>query len=256
MTEAPARCAPGTPCWTSLMVHDLAATRDFYHALFGWDFTPGPREAGSCVRAVRGGHPVAGIGTLPPERRAPVAWTTYLASDDADETAEQIRACGGTVAVGPLDAQEAGRLVIAADPAGGVFGVWQTRSRVGAVRSGALGTPVWHELLTQETAAVGKFYAGVFGLGLEVTAADADRGRLSVGGRPVAGLQGMGSALPRDRGTHWVPFFAVRDADAAARTAVDLGGALIRPPRDGAIGRRAVVADPEGAVFAVVRTDG
>ncbi|KUJ68639.1 bleomycin resistance protein [Streptomyces albus subsp. albus] len=257
MTEAPARCAPGMPCWTSLMVHDLTTTQSFYQALFGWDFTPGPQELGAYVRAVRGGHPVAGIGTLPPERQLPIAWTTYLASDDADDTAEQIRSCGGTVAVGPLDAEEAGRLVIAADPAGGVFGVWQARAHVGAVRTGAPGTPVWHELFTYETATVGKFYSCVFGLESDPTVTvDADQTSLSVRGRAVAGIQGVGGALPRDRGPHWMPYFAVPDTDAAARAVVELGGQVVQPPRDGAAGRCAVVADPEGAVFTVVRADG
>ncbi|MER5957879.1 VOC family protein, partial [Streptomyces sp. NPDC001893] len=37
MTEAAARRAPGTPCWVSLMVHGMAATQEFYAALFGWE---------------------------------------------------------------------------------------------------------------------------------------------------------------------------------------------------------------------------
>ncbi|GDY57222.1 hypothetical protein SVIO_078450 [Streptomyces violaceusniger] len=45
MTEAATRRTPGTPCWTSLMVHSLAATQDFYHSLFGWEFTPGPSSS-------------------------------------------------------------------------------------------------------------------------------------------------------------------------------------------------------------------
>lgn len=108
MTEAAARRTPGAPCWVSLIVHGLTTTQDFYGRLFGWEFRPGPEELGPYVRALLRGKEVAGIGQLPPDRHLPIAWTTYLATTDADATAEAIRSCGGTVAVGPIDAGRAG----------------------------------------------------------------------------------------------------------------------------------------------------
>jgi len=68
-----ARHAPGTPCWVSLMVHGLAATQDFYGALFGWEFQPGPQQLGPYARALLDGYEVAGIGQLPPDRHLPIA---------------------------------------------------------------------------------------------------------------------------------------------------------------------------------------
>ncbi|MFC5802702.1 VOC family protein [Streptomyces formicae] len=254
MTEATRR-KPGTPCWVSLMVHGLAATQDFYKALFGWDFVPGPQQLGPYVRALIDGKEVAGIGQLPPERRLPIAWTTYLATDDADETAEQIRMCGGTVGVGPLDAADAGRLAIAADPEGAVFGVWQAAAHHGTALLGTHGTPVWNELVTRETSSVSKFYQSVFGYEVEpVVSADFDYLTLHLDGRPVASLHGVGHALPRDRGSHWMTYFEVEDPDETAARLVDLGGHVLQAPREGSSGRLATVSDPEGAVFTIVRT--
>ncbi|MEU3399767.1 VOC family protein [Streptomyces filamentosus] len=256
MTEA-ARSGPGTPCWVSLMVHGIDATREFYQALFGWDFVPGPQQLGPYVRALLGGREVAGIGQLPPDRHLDTAWTTYLAVADADETAETVRCCGGTVAVGPLDAAEAGRMAICSDPTGAVFGIWQAEAHHGTALAGPAGTPVWNELLTYETAAVGKFYRSVFGYEVEpVVSADFDYATLHVAGRPVASLHGVGDALARDRGPHWMTYFEVDDADAAARLVAELGGRVLRPPRDGTAGRLVLVADPEGAVFTLVRSHG
>ncbi len=172
MTEAPIRRRPGTPCWVSLMVHSLGTTRGFYGALFGWTFVtvPGAQQFGPYVRAVLDGKEVAGIGELAPGRRMPLAWTTYLATDDADATAEAIRGCGGTVGVGPLDAGEEGRLAMASDPAGAVFGIWQARAHTGTAVAGPHGTPVWNELVTREAAWVSTFYRSVFGYDLEATA--------------------------------------------------------------------------------------
>ncbi|MEE1751623.1 VOC family protein [Streptomyces sp. SP18CS02] len=254
MTEATRR-KPGTPCWVSLMVHDLDVTQEFYGALFGWRFQPGPQQLGPYVRGLLDGLEVAGMGRLPAGRDLPVAWTTYLATDDADRTAESIRSSGGTVAVGPLDASDAGRMAICSDPTGAVFGVWQAAEHVGTAVAGRPGTPVWNELLTQETESVVKFYRTVFGYELEpVVPAEPDVVTLRVDGRPVAALHGAGKALPRDRGAHWMTWFEVEDTDAAARRVTELGGRVLRPPRDDANGRPATVADPEGAVFTVVRS--
>ncbi|KDQ69968.1 glyoxalase/bleomycin resistance protein/dioxygenase [Streptomyces sp. NTK 937] len=241
----------------SLMVHALGATEDFYGRLFGWEFRPGPEELGPYVRALLHGREVAGIGQLPPDRHLPIAWTTYLASEDADATAESIRCCGGTVAVGPLEAGRAGRLAIASDPSGAVFGVWQAGEHLGTALAGEPGTPVWNELVTRETASVAKFYQAVFGFEAEaVVSADFDYQTLSLRGRPVAALHGVGHGLPRDRGPHWMTYFEVADTDEAAAHVVELGGHVLQPPRETSDGRLATVADPEGAVFTIQRSAG
>ncbi|WP_177153911.1 VOC family protein [Streptomyces sp. 2131.1] len=255
MTEAAARRTPGTPCWVSLIVHGLRTTQNFYAELFGWEFGPGPEQLGPYVRALIDGQEVAGIGQLPPDRHLPIAWTTYLATDDADHTAEAVRACGGTVGVGPLDAGEAGRLAIASDPGGAVFGIWQAAAHIGTTLAGRPGTPVWNELVTRETSTVAKFYQAVFGYETKaVVSADFDYQTLHLRGRPVASLHGVGHALLRDRGPHWMTYFEVADTDEAARRVAELGGHVLSPPREGPSGRVATVADPEGAVFTIQRS--
>lgn len=257
MTEAVTRRTPGAPCWVSLIVHGLTATQEFYSRLFGWEFRPGPEQLGPYVRALLCGKEVAGIGQLPPDRHLPIAWTTYLATEDADSTAETIRSCGGTVAVGPLDAGRAGRLLLASDPSGAVFGAWQAADHLGTALAGTPGTPVWNELVVRETASVAKFYQAVFGFETEAVApAGSDYRTLHLQGRPVAALHGVGHALPRDRGPHWMTYFQVSDTDEAAARVAELGGRVLQPPREASSGRMATVADPEGAVFTLVRPPG
>lgn len=72
----------------------------------------------------------------------------------------------------------------------------------------------------------------------------------------MAALHGVGHALPRDRGPHWMTYFEVADTDEAAARVVELGGHVLQPPRDASSGRLATVADPEGAVFTMVRSTG
>ncbi|MFF2024184.1 VOC family protein [Streptomyces sp. NPDC058171] len=256
------RRVPGTPSWVSLMTHGMTATQEFYRRLFGWEFQPGPQQLGPYARALLDGREVAGVGQVPAGRRLPVAWTPYLASDSADTTAATVRQCGGTVAVGPLDAADAGRMALASDPGGAVFGIWQGAAMKGYAVTGVPGAPVWHELITRDTASVTTFYQYVFGFTTRPadpagTAADggADRLTLLLDGRPVAGVRGVGAALQAERGAHWLTYFAVADPDESVRRAVDLGGQLLAPPADGPLGRSATVADPEGAVFALLHRD-
>ena len=250
-----ARRAPGTPCWVSLMVHGLTTTEEFYGALFGWEFQPGPQQLGPYVRALLDGREVAGIGQLPPDLHLPIAWTPYFASDDVDLTAETVRLCGGTLGVGPLDAAEAGRMAIGSDPSGAVFGIWQASAHPGTAVTGVPGTPAWNELLTFETGGVAKFYETVFGYEEEpVVSAGFDYVTLHVGGHPVAGIHGVGLSLPRDRGPHWLTYFEVAEVDATLRGVTALGGRVLKPARDSAHGRVAPVADPEGAVFSVIES--
>ncbi|MFI7300640.1 VOC family protein [Streptomyces sp. NPDC050121] len=249
------RYVPGTPCWVSLMAHGLTTTQEFYGELFGWEFQPGPPQLGPYARALLDGREVAGIGQLPPDRHLPVAWTPYLASDDVDTTAETVRLCGGTIGVGPLDAAEDGRLAIGSDPSGAVFGIWQAAAHVGTAVTGVPGTPAWYELATYETASVRKFYETVFGYDEEamVLSADFDYLTLHVAGRPVAGIHGVGGALPRDLGPHWATYFEVADTDAALARVAALGGQVLGPAHDSAHGRVATVADPEGAHFSLIQ---
>jgi predicted enzyme related to lactoylglutathione lyase len=218
--DGSARNTPGTPCWVSLMARGLDATEQFYGALFGWEFRPGPRPLGPYVRAVLDGHPVAGIGVLPADRRLPVAWTPYFASD----------------------------------PSGAVFGIWQAADGAAAGVTGRPGTPAWNELTTFETTNVAKFYETVFGYDEDaVVSADLDYVTLRLDGRPVTGVHGLGNALPRDRGPYWTTYFTVADTDDAVDQVLHLGGQVLAGPRDTEHGRVAMVADPEGARFALVR---
>ncbi|MEU3349186.1 VOC family protein [Streptomyces sp. NPDC006700] len=253
--RAPARNRPGTPCRVSLMVHGTAAAQAFYGELFGWEFQPGPSRFGPGVRALLNGREVGGIGQLPPGRRLTAAWTPYLASDDVDLTAETVRLSGGTIGVGPLDAEGIGRLTIGSDPWGAVFGLLRARPHPGAEIAGLPGTPVWHELLTYETAGAATFYTRLFGYEQKPDgSAHTDRVTLHLDGRPVAAVHGVGRSLPHDRGPHWTTYFEVPDPDEATAHLVALGGRVLTPAHDTAQGRVSTVTDPEGARFALIRS--
>jgi predicted enzyme related to lactoylglutathione lyase len=245
----------GTPCWVSLMAHDLDAACAYYASLFGWEYERGPDRLGPYVRATVDGLLVAGIGQFEETADFPVDWITYFSADSADEVAQRIRDCGGTVALGPLDSTDAGRLAVAADPAGAVFGAWEPRMHSGWQLSRVPGSVVWSELRTPSVLDSADFYAKSFGLAA-VEDGRAEIGHedgamlLRYGGHRVAGIREAGPEDPRPR---WRVYFAVADLDMAVKSAIELGGSLERSFPPACYGEVAFLRDPQGGPFALVR---
>jgi hypothetical protein len=73
----------------------------------------------------------------------------------------------------------------------------------------------------------------------------------TVNGAPIGGIM----ALPPEAAgapPHWLAYIGVRDVDEAARRASDLGATVHVSPQDiPDVGRFAVLADPQGASFAI-----
>jgi predicted enzyme related to lactoylglutathione lyase len=55
---------------------------------------------------------------------------------------------------------------------------------------------------------------------------------------------------------NWVVYFAVDDCDAKVKKATELGGTVMKPAEDiPGVGRFAILTDPQGAVFAIIKTN-
>jgi predicted enzyme related to lactoylglutathione lyase len=248
--------AAGSPSWVDLMTSDPEAARAFYRELFGWELEVGPAETGHYTIARLRGHSVAGLGGEPARDGMPTAWTTYLASDDVDATVGRITEAGGQLLMEPLDVMDQGRMAIAADPTGAVFGLWQAGEHAGATLVNEPGTVSWNQLETRDLDAARRFYTAVFGYRWE----DVDTGQggppyatFAVQDRPVGGALQMDDNWPAEIPAHWMAYFAVADTDQAVATVQRLGGSVQMPGMDSPYGRFAVVSDPQGGVFTVIR---
>ena len=247
----------GTPNWVDLQTSDQDAAKAFYAGLFGWSYDDQPMPQGPVYSmALLGGHPVAAIAPQPPEMAAagvPPMWNTYIAVDSVDEAAGKVEAAGGKVAMAPFDIMDAGRMAFVMDPAGAPVALWQAGQHIGATLVNEPGTLTWNELITADPGAF-KFYSDVLGLStstMDMGAGGGEYTMFEVGGQPVGG-----SMPPQAPGVpnHWHVYFAVDDADATAAKAAELGGTVIMPPFDTPVGRIAVLGDPQGAVFSVIKT--
>jgi uncharacterized protein len=247
----------GTPCWVDLGVADIARANAFYAGLFGWDIPPGPPEAGGYTMCLLNGRPVAGIGPQQGPPGTPPAWTTYLAADDADETAAKITKAGGQLFMDPFDVMDVGRMAVAADPGGAVFGIWQARAHTGAGLANEPGTLCWNENHTRDFDQNKAFYQAVFDYELaDLAGAGIRYTTLRLGGREVAGIMELDASVPAGVPAHWETYFAVAGTDTAVAAVQAAGGAVVRPPWDTPYGRMAIVTDDQGAGFSVITQPG
>lgn len=233
------------------MTHDRDAAEEFYSRLFGWRFRSTVEELRPVVVATLYNEPVATL-VQAPQSSLPALWTTYLAVESADDVADAIRGNGGTVAVGPLQAGPAGRLAVAADPFGAVFGIWQAGNRAGSVDVPAFGTPAWSELVTSDALAAAMFYSAVFGVKIvPVGGPEDDALEVLVDGKPVGGIVGRSEDAAR-YGAHWLTYFDSADVEQTTHQAVELGGAARGEPFDSSWGRAAALRDHAGSPFHVI----
>jgi predicted enzyme related to lactoylglutathione lyase len=247
--------APGTPSWVDLASPDCEASERFYAGLFGWTATdPGPvEESGGYRMLQRDGRNVAGLGPLQNDSQ-PAMWTTYVGTDDADAVAERVRQAGGQVMMEPFDVLGAGRMAVFGDNGGAVISVWQPQTHTGAQVVNEPGSLCWNELATRDIDAAKRFYEAVFGWQGETSAyGDTSYTEWKLGGRTVGGMIQMNEQWPAEIPSHWMVYFAVDDIDAAAGKARELGGKVAVEPTDTPVGRFAVLNDPHGAVFSIIR---
>ncbi|WP_328321646.1 VOC family protein [Streptomyces sp. NBC_00388] len=252
---------PGTPCWLDLMVPDQQAAIDFYRDLLGWQGEIGPAEQGGYAVCTLKGKPVAGImkamtpdGKVP-DPMPPTVWTTYLATDSIDATVKAVTDARGTVVAGPMDVMELGRMAVVADPTGAVFGLWEARSFNGAGIVNEQGALIWNELSTDDIPAAGAFYSSILPVSAGASGHPDAGGytEFQVDGRAVGGMKDMAN-LPPGTPPNWLPYFHVDDVDSVQAAAVRAQGSVMAPAFDMVAGRMAVLADPQGGVFAVITT--
>ncbi len=121
-----------------------------------------------------------------------------------------------------------------------------------------IGKFVWYDLITDDVAAVKVFYGGLFGWEFDDIETEKDNFTLaSHRGVPIAGIVYLEREDPAVSQSQWVSSVSVPDVDRAAEYVKEQGGELHWGPKDVPDrGRVAIVSDPQGALFALVRASG
>ena len=251
------RPEPGQFCWPELATSDLPAAKAFYTAVFGWtaeDKTVGPGFVYTMLK-LRG----LDVGAIHEQRKEeaqagiPPHWSVYVAVASADEAAARARRLGGKVLAEPFDVMDAGRMAVVQDPSGASVCLWQSRRHRGAGVVDEPGAMCWCELATTDAPKAGRFHSELFGWRLKPSGGgytEFVRGETSIGG--MMEITPEWGNVP----SHWLTYFAVAECDGTSTKAQKLGATARIPPRDVPnVGRFAVLVDPQGAHFAIIRLD-
>ncbi|MGA6986963.1 MAG: VOC family protein [Terriglobales bacterium] len=249
----------GSFCWIELHTADQPAAKTFYNALFGWEAHDSPMGANDFYTEFKlQGREAAAACTLRPEERShgvPPHWMIYITVGNADAAAAKAQQLGGKILAPAFDVMDAGRMAVIQDPTGANFCVWQAKKNAGIGIARVHGTLCWADLSTSEAKPAADFYSGLFGWQIIADPKDPSgylhikNGEHFIGGVPPASHRQPG--VP----PHWMAYFQVDDVDASASKAKQMGANLYLPPKSmEGVGRLSVIADPQGAVFAIFKS--
>jgi hypothetical protein len=214
-----------------------------------------PRYGGYAIARI-GGRDVAGIGPAQAPD-APTAWMLYIGSDDLAALAEKVRAAGGTVVAPPFEVADQGSMAVFQDAAGAFISAWQSNVMSG-FGAGGDGAFAWAELNARGIERAAAFYGSVFGW--TSRSSEMPGGLIyhefRLGEESLAGGMEMNPAVPPMVPSYWMPYFGAADVDADFARAKELGAAEMVSPQDFPGGRFAIVSDPQGATFGLLRMAG
>jgi predicted enzyme related to lactoylglutathione lyase len=243
------------PIWIDLATQDAEASRKFYSELFGWQINVNPDpQYGGYGRASLGGKDVAGIGPAQSPDQ-PSAWSFYVGTEDAEQTARAVEAAGGKVIAPPFNVGDQGRMAVFQDPVGAFISVWQATGMGGFQQQGDNASFAWAELNARGRDDALAFYQSVFGWGIRRSELpdSADYVEFLVDGASVAGATELNPQTPAGAPNYWLVYFGVDDVDIAFVKATGLGATEIVAPLDFPGGRFAILTDPQGAVFGLLK---
>jgi len=244
---------PGTFCWIELATSDDKAAKEYYTNLFGWTTNENDmgemgiyyifqKEGRDCAAMYKQGKDQQGI---------PPNWLSYVSVANADESVAKAKSLGANAAMEPFDVYDFGRMCVLFDPAGAAFALWQPNKHIGVQVRNESGTLGWNELHTRDTGVAKNFYAPLFGWTLKESPeyTEFHLGDLALGGM-------LPSRAPEGVPSFWIPYFVVDDADATVAKSTASGGSVHVPPTDiPNVGRFAVIVDPQGAAFAIIKLE-
>jgi uncharacterized protein len=250
--------APGTFCWPELATTDAAAAKKFYSALFNWDGFDVPMGDDGPYSLMRaGGQDAGAIYGITREMRehgVPPNWMAYVAVASADQAAEKAKTLGGEVVKPPFDVWDLGRMAVLKDPTGAVFSIWEAKKHIGVQVLGEPGSLGWTQLNTEDPKKAAAFYTALFGWQTNTMPMPNGSGDYTTF---MNGSTPAGGAMTKPAGggpAHWLTYFVAADVDATVARTQKEGGNVMVPGTDiPGMGRFAVLQDPQGAYFAVVR---
>jgi uncharacterized protein len=121
----------GEFCWTEIISNDLAACKNFYTNVFGWEFNQST-AIGEDFEYLEynnpNSYPMGGLFKMTPEMCGveeipPPHFMNYIYVNNVDELANKAADLGGKIVSPPADIPNVGRFAMIQDPTGAMFAI-------------------------------------------------------------------------------------------------------------------------------------
>jgi len=244
---------PGKFIWADLVTDDVPKAREFYAALFGWQFW----GVGNYSIVVNNDRPLGGMFQKARPANDPKArprWFGYISVPNVKKAERAVVKAGGRVLAAAQDFPKRGEQAVFADREGAIFGVM--KSTVGDPEDflAEPGDWIWIQLLSRNPGNAAEFYRSV--AGYEVRENNTAN-RLN---DYVLVSKGFARATVRTLATRrddvhptWLPYVRVQSVSETVSKARQLGGSVLIEPKPEVFGGGvAVLADPTGAAIGIL----
>jgi len=243
---------PGKFVWFELLSKDAKKAQAFYGEVLGWKVQAFPM-GDQTYEMIFAGETMIGGYAAPKTNHLPSHWISYVSVEDVDAVAKATAANGGKVVEAPYEIPGVGRTARIADPQGAEICAFKNPAGDPADEYASQGRFFWNELHTTDPAKALPFYEKVIGFShrsMDMGAGGAyhivSKGGVDRGGA----ISHLAPGVP----PHWLPYVFVDDPDATLAKAKKLGATIQFGPEDiPGVGRFGVLADPTGAVLAVMK---
>jgi len=243
----------GRFCWNQIATQDVDQAIVFYSALFGWEILEEELGHGDdMVRMLHNGEFVVGIHKISEDEDA--HWEPHLAMSDLSAFLALVQEKEGFIVEQPQPAGAFGTMAEVAGPSGGRLCLWAAGEFGGHSTTPANGIPFWYELQLLEEGTEETFWPNL----LSWTEASNNQRRKNYAtkdGALISQIQILPESVAETMlHPRWVTFVQVGDVDAICRDAEAIDGAIVRSPYEApGLGRCALLEDPQGSVFGVIR---
>lgn len=244
--------------WVEMGAENLNKAKQFYETIFGWTGEIANINSPMPYAVMKTqGKVTAGIYQLTEEmkmKNIPPHWLTYIYVNNVNNTLELAVKSGGKIMQPAFDVERVGRIAVVSDPSGAVFAIWEADENAMEMASGKF-APCWYELGAKDIKICEKFYADVFGwnarkdnsMGMEYVI-------FSVNETMIGGMYQIPEEM-KEFPSIWCIYFEVADFDKTSEFAVSKGAKIMGLVMEyEKIGKFAYLQDPQGAVFAIIKS--
>ncbi|MCB9680185.1 MAG: hypothetical protein H6733_01835 [Alphaproteobacteria bacterium] len=236
----------GKPVWLEINTQRIAAAETFYTSMFGWERSAVHVDPWGTLTMFRNEERIVGSGFLAMAAFQPSRWNVFL-SGSPEVVEKKVAQLGGGVVTTAEDAPGWGRTIEVFDPAGHAFTViaLEGEDPSDPCRPGDV---LLVELRAPEATVLADFYATLLGYRVKQLG---ELTYLTSRGYPRILLRND----PHAPSWHpWIPWFRSSSIAADQIRAERYGGIVQVPELDApGVGHAAIVADPTGAFFGLVR---